>query len=165
MQDYNNYGNYGNNRRKFENFDLGNIDYSGGSNTGGMNEVDMIKERLFQDFLAGQGIIQGNNNNRPHSNHGGGGGGYLNFGYCDEDKISLPIAVTVVAGIFFMGYTLYNQVWSEGGRKRKREALEQEGILSGLGHSVLNGTYIHKKFLWVAFFLHLCKKESLFISL
>ena len=44
MQDYNNYGNYGNNRRKFENFDLGNIDYSGG-NSGGMNEVDMIKER------------------------------------------------------------------------------------------------------------------------
>ena len=72
MQDYNNYGNYGNNRRKFENFDLGNIDYSGG-NSGGMNEVDMIKERLFQDFLAGQGIIQGNNNNgRPHSNGQGG---------------------------------------------------------------------------------------------
>ena len=107
MQDYNNYGNYGNNRRKFENFDLGNIDYSGG-NSGGMNEVDMIKERLFQDFLAGQGIIQGNNNNaRPH---GHGGGGYLNFGYCEEDKISLPIAVTVVAGIFFMGYTLWKKV-------------------------------------------------------
>ena len=151
MQDYNNYGNYGNNRRKFENFDLGNIDYSGG-NSGGMNEVDMIKERLFQDFLAGQGIIQGNNNNaRPHGN---GGGSYLNFGYCEEDKISLPIAVTVVAGIFFMGYTLYNQVWSEGGRKRKREALEQEGILSRLGHSILDGTFTYIKILSSGFAIY-----------
>ena len=118
---------------------MGNIDYSGG-NSGGMNEVDMIKERLFQDFLAGQGIIQGNNNNaRPHSN-GHGGGGYLNFGYCEEDKISLPIAVTVVAGIFFMGYTLYNQVWSEGGRRRRRDESEQDGILSRIQYAILNGT-------------------------
>ena len=84
----------------------------------------------YDDFSVGQSATQ----------RQGDYGSFSGYGGCYEDEVSISLLATVAAGIGIMGYILYNQVWSEGGRKRKREALEQEGILSRLGHSILDGT-------------------------
>ena len=64
------------------------------------------------------------------------------YGGCYEDSISISLLATVAAGIGIMGYILYNQVWSEGGRRRRRDESEQEGILSRIEYAILNGTYL-----------------------
>ena len=67
-------------------------------------------------------------------------GSFSGYGGCYEDEVSISLLATVAAGIGIMGYILYNQVWSEGGRRRRRDESEQDGILSRIQYAILNGT-------------------------
>ena len=66
-------------------------------------------------------------NNVGYSNFGNPFG-YLNqaFGYCVEDTVSLPVAVAAVGGVGLMGYLLLQQVWSEGGRRKRSFGIEDK---------------------------------------
>ena len=62
--------------------------------------------------------------------------GYLGqaFGYCVEDTVSLPVAVAAVGGVGLMGYLLLQQVWSEGGRRKRSYTMEDKyrGIIRSI---------------------------------
>ena len=136
--------------------DIGNIDYSFGNNIGNNNngiianngyqqQVNLPRQiRPFvnnnQNFggnfgFGGTGYGTGIGNGYGNTGYGNNLGynfgnplGYLNqaFGYCVEDTVSLPVAVAAVGGVGLMGYLLLQQVWSEGGRRRKKRSLENK---------------------------------------
>ena len=89
----------------------------------------------YDDFSGGQSATR----------RQGDYGSFSGYGGCYEDEVSISLLATVAAGIGIMGYILYNQVWSEGGRRRRRDESEQEGILSRIEHTILNGTYYKTK--------------------